>query len=123
MDVSKLGDVFVRCVQENFEKRLLASSCLSVRPSVRIEKFCSHWTDFYEICWGGFFEKLSRKIKFHENRTRITGTLHEHQNTFLIISRSVLLTTRNVSDQNCKENQNTYFVFDNIFWKILSFMR
>ena len=29
---------------QNCEKRLLASSCSPVRPSVR-----SHWTDFYEI--------------------------------------------------------------------------
>jgi hypothetical protein len=32
--------------------------------------------------WG-FFENLSRKFKFHENWTRIKGTLHEDQFTFL----------------------------------------
>jgi len=31
-----------------------------------------------------FFEDLSRKLKFHLNLTRITGTLHEDQYTFLI---------------------------------------
>ena len=34
---------------QNYEKRLLASSRLSVRPSDGMEQFCSHWTDFHEI--------------------------------------------------------------------------
>jgi len=46
-----------------------------------------------------FFENLSRKLKFHQNLTRITGTLHEGQYTFLILSRSVLFRMRNVSDK------------------------
>jgi hypothetical protein len=48
-----------------FEMRLLASPCPSVRPSihpsVRMEQFGFHWTEF------------------HKNLTRITGTLHEDQ--------------------------------------------
>jgi hypothetical protein len=39
----------------------------------------------------------------------MTCTLHEDQYTFLIISRSVLLRMRNVSDKSCRENQNTNF--------------
>ena len=35
---------------------------------------------------------------------------------FLIISRSVIRKMRNVSDKSCRENQNTYFVFNNIFF-------
>jgi hypothetical protein len=34
---------------QNFETRLLASSCSSVRLSVRMEQLGSHWTDFHEI--------------------------------------------------------------------------
>ena len=34
---------------------------------------------------------------------------------FFIISRSVLLTKRNVSDKSCRENQNTHFVFSFFF--------
>jgi hypothetical protein len=34
---------------QNCQKRLLASSCLFVRPSVRMEQFSSHRTDYYEI--------------------------------------------------------------------------
>jgi hypothetical protein len=31
------------------------------------------------------------------------------------ISRSFLLRMRNVSDKSCRENQNTHFVFSNVF--------
>jgi len=34
---------------QSCEKRLLASSCLSVRLSVRMEQLCSPWMDFHEI--------------------------------------------------------------------------
>jgi hypothetical protein len=56
--------------------------------------------------------------------TKVTDTLHEDEYTFLIISRSVLLRMRNVSDKLCRENQNKYFVFSNLLSsKIVSFMR
>jgi len=47
--------------------------------------------------------------------TRITVTLIENQYTFLTISFPVLLRMRNVSDKSCRENQNTYFIFNNVF--------
>jgi len=40
----------------------------------------------------------------------MTGTLHEDQYTFFIISRSFLLRMRNVPDKSRRENQNTHFV-------------
>jgi len=58
-----------------------------------------------------FFVNLLTKLKLHQNLTRLTATLHEDRYKFIIISRSVLLRMKNVSDKICKENQNTYFVF------------
>jgi len=40
----------------------------------------------------------------------MTGTLHDDQFTFLIISRSFLLRTRHFSDKICRWNQNTFYV-------------
>ena len=37
--------------------------------------------------------------------------------TFLILSRSVLLRMRNVSDKSCRGNQNTHFVFSDFFYE------
>jgi len=54
----------------------------------------------------------------------MTVVLHKDRYTFVIISRSVLLTMRNVSGESCRKNQNTHFVFDNFFFsKIVPFMR
>jgi len=42
--------------------------------------------------------------------TRITDTSDEDLIIFVIISRSVLLGNRNVSDKSYSENQNTHFL-------------
>ena len=46
----------------------------------------------------------------------MTGTLHEDQYTFFIISLSIPLIMRNVSDKSCRGNQNTHFMFSNFFF-------
>ena len=48
--------------------------------------------------------------------TQVTSALHERQCTFFIIYRWILLTVRSASDKICRENQNTYFMF-NIFYR------
>ena len=45
------------------------------------------------------------------------STLHEDQDAFLIISRSVFLRMKTVSDKSCRGNQNTQFVFNNFFFE------
>jgi len=47
----------------------------------------------------------------------ITGTLLEDQYSFVIISRSVLLRMRKVSDKNCRENHNSHFMLNNVFFR------
>jgi hypothetical protein len=92
--------------------------------SIRMEQLGAQWTNLNEIwCSSIFFENLWRKFKFHENLTRITGTSHYDQCPFMIISHSVLLRMRNVSDKGCRENQNTHFMFHKLLPKIVSFMR
>jgi len=41
----------------------------------------------------------------------------------LIISRSVLLRMRNISDKSCKENRDTHLMVSNFFSKIVHFVR
>ena len=43
------------------------------------------------------------------------GTIRDNQYTFLILSYSILLRMRNVSDKSCRENQNTYFMLYDFF--------
>jgi len=55
------------------------------------------------------------------------GTLRDDRYTFLIVSRSILIRMRNVSDKSCRENQNTHLTPNNLlflfFSKIVPFMR
>jgi hypothetical protein len=55
---------------------------------------------------------------FRLNITRMKNTLQEDHYTLLIISLSVLLRMKNVSDEICRENKNTQFVFRNVSLKI-----
>ena len=81
---------------------------LSIRPRGTTRR---HWKDFH-VTWYLiiYFETLWRMFMFHENLTRMTGTLHEDVCTFMIISRWILLRTRNVSDKSCIGNQSTQYI-------------
>jgi hypothetical protein len=69
---------------------------------------------FMKFDFGIFFEKLLRIFKFHYNRTWITGTVHEDQYTFFIVSRLFTPRMINISYQTCRENQNTLFRLNNV---------
>jgi hypothetical protein len=111
---------------QNCEERQLTFSCLFVHLSVLTEQSGCHWTDFLEISYWVFFENLSRNFKIHLNITRITCTLHEDQNAFLIMYHSFLHRRIVVSNKICRESQNTFYTFFllvcaicEIIWKIL----
>jgi len=93
-----------------------------VCPSVHME-LGSRWKDFHEI-WSDYFWKknLSRKFKFHSNLTTVTGTVHADRYTLLLISRSVLLRMRNVSNKICRGNQTYILCSVTVFFsKIVPF--
>jgi len=46
----------------------------------------------------------------------MTGTVHEDLCKFTVISRSVLLRTKNLSDKSCIENKNTHFCIQSRFF-------
>ena len=46
----------------------------------------------------------------------MSGVLHEDRYTFFIISRSLLLRMRKISDKICTGNQNTHFELSNFFF-------
>jgi len=49
--------------------------------------------------------------------TRIAGILHRDHYALITISRSIILRVRNVSGKNCRENQNTHFMYNNFFFE------
>jgi hypothetical protein len=103
---------FVRSICETAKSDYqLHHVCLSVRINSSAP---TAWIFMKFNTWV-FFENLSRKFMFHLNLTRIMGTIHEVQYTFLIISHSVFLKMRKVTDKSCRENQNPHFMFRNFF--------
>jgi hypothetical protein len=104
-------------LSQNHKKWLLASSCLSLRPSIFLSALNSGLTGriFVKFAIRNFFEKLSRKFKFHWSMTRTMGTLDEDYCATLIISRSFLLRMRTISDKMCRENQDIPFIFNSFF--------
>ena len=91
---------------------------MSVRLSVRMEQFCSHWTDFYEILYLRIFSKIGRQNSSFLRRDKKNGhftwrSVYVYDN----ISRILLRMTK-FADKYCKENEiNTHFMFNNIFPK------
>ena len=69
------------------------------------------------------FENLLRKFRFDENLTRITGILYDDLCTFMMIYLPVLLRMRNISDESYIEHQNTHFISNNVFPRIMPFMK
>jgi hypothetical protein len=98
------------------------SVCLSVRPH-GTTRLTPTGRIFMKFDIWVFFENLYRNLMFHYNLTRIAATWHESQYTFLIVSRSLVFRMTNVSDKCCRKSQNTHFLFNNFFSKIVPFMR
>ena len=55
-----------------------------------------------------FFENLSKKFTFHLKSDKNTG--YFTWRPIFVISPSILLEMRNVSEESCRENQNTFRV-------------
>jgi len=70
---------------------------------------------FKKICWeNSSFIKIGQK-------QQVLYVKIKH--ILFITSYSVLLRMRNISDKNCRENQNTHFMFNTFFLNIMPFMR
>jgi hypothetical protein len=69
-------------------------------------------------------ENLSRKLKSHQNLTRITDIVFEDLLRFTMLSRRTFLRMRNVLHKSYKENQNKRLMFNDFFFpKIVQFVR
>jgi hypothetical protein len=115
--------LFLGVFLQNCKKRLLAPPCLSVCPSARAKQLGSHWSNFDKIWNLCIFRNMSRKFKIHYNLTSIIFCLREDLCTFMIISRWMFLEMRNISNKSYREKQNTCFMYNNLFPKIVIFVR
>jgi hypothetical protein len=83
--------------------------------SDRMEQLGSHWKDFHEIWHLSTFRNSVQKIKVSLKSDKNNGYFTWRPKYIFILSRSVLLRMRNVSDKSCRENQNTHYMFNNLF--------
>ena len=91
-------------------------TCLYIRLSVHLHEATSFpLNSFYEIWYMSVFRKSVQKIqvslKSEKNNEYFTW---RPIYIFFIITRLVLLRMGNVSDKSCRQNQNTYFMLNNI---------
>jgi hypothetical protein len=110
---------------QNCENRILISSCLSVRVSAW-NSSARTGRNFMKYDTWAFFEKVSRKFKFRQIRSRITGTLNEKPSYSFITSRSLLPRIRNFSGKLYRKSKHVFCVqkiffnnraFYEIIWK------
>jgi hypothetical protein len=80
----------------------------SVRPSARNSSILIEQISM-TFSIQVFFENLSRKFKFHQNRKRITVTSHADPRTLMIKPHWILFENRNLSDNICSWNQNIFY--------------
>jgi hypothetical protein len=101
---------FFRRVAKNCEKRLLASSCLSLRPSA-----CNNWASI-----GRIFIKFDILVVLGKSVEDIQISLEVDKRSpiyILYIFDYISLSFSSFfRDKSCRENQNTYFTFDNLFY-------
>ena len=104
------GMYFFRCIRKIDKPTIsfVMSLCPSVPPSSRNKMAPSG------VC---VYSHDKSQVSF--NLLRITDTLHEDVSA----SRWMILSVRNISDKICRGNQNTHFMFNIIFPKIVPFMR
>ena len=109
-------------LSQNFEQHLLASSCLSFCPSVRPSARNNSaptigiFMKLHVWLWKSI-GKIQVSLKSGKNNGHCT-LRHIH---IFIISLSVPLVMRNVSEIFVRENENTCLTFNNIFSKNLAF--
>ena len=85
-----------------------------------MKQLCSHWTDFHEIWYLSIFRKSIEKIQVWLKSDNNNGYFTWVPIYIFIVSTSILFRIRNVSDNSCRENQNTHYLFNSFFFKSYS---
>jgi hypothetical protein len=113
------GKPFCLLQPQSFIIRRAHKTAINVM-SDSMEQLCSHWIDFHKIWYLSVFKKSVGKIKVSlksDKNKRYFTWRPIHIYPRIIISRSVFLRIRNVSDKSCTENQNVHFRFNNFLRK------
>jgi hypothetical protein len=80
-----------------------------------MQQIVSQWMDFHKILYLSIF-RLSVKNQVSLKSDKNNGLFTWRPICIFIIYLSVPLRMRNVSDNTCRENGNTHFMFSNFFF-------
>ena len=100
-------------------RKLTISSDIFVCLSIRMEPLGYHWKNFHEILYFSIFRKSFDKFQFPLNSDSNRGyftwrPVYIYENILLKYSYN-----KKYFGQNLQKNQNTHFVFNNVFPKIV----
>jgi general stress protein 26 len=85
-----------------------------------MEQLGSHSTNFDEISvFRKSVEKIEVSLKSDKNDGSFTSRIMYNYNNIYFISSQ----NKEFSDKSCRENQNIQFIFQNLYPKIVPFMR
>ena len=90
---------------QNCEKRLIASTRLSVCLSVRTEQLGSHWTDFYEILYFSVSREAVVKIQVSFKSNKDNRYIFDHISL-------IFLRIKKKFHTNAVETIKTHFIFN-----------
>jgi hypothetical protein len=83
---------------------------MTVCPSVRMEQLGFQGTDFHKILYLRVFRKFVQKIQDSLKCSKNNGYFTCRSKYVIMISLGILVKMRNISDEDCRENQNTSYV-------------
>ena len=115
-----LGCRFCQARSQKLRKATMSFVCLSVHPhgTTRLPLDGFPWNLMFY-----YFRKFVKKIQVSLKSDKNNGYFTWRPTYFYDrIWLKIILRIRNVSDK-CRENQNTHFMFNNFFPKILLFLR
>jgi hypothetical protein len=94
--------------------KITVSFVVSIRVSICMEQLGSHWMHVREIWCLSIYQKSVKKMQALLKSDKNNGYF-SWRPTYTV-AHWFLLRMRNVSDKSCRENQNTHFMFRNVFW-------
>jgi len=106
--------IFIRLYKIEERYYYLRHVCLPVFPhgTTRFSPDGNSHTLIFDYC-----SEKRRKTQVSLKSDKNDDCFTRRPMLFVIISRRILLRMRNVTDKNCKKNQNAYFVVNNVFRK------
>ena len=91
--------------------------CPSVCPSARMEQLASHWTDYREIWYLRICQNSVQIIQVSLKSDKNSGYVKWRPMCFMVIYPSLSLRIRIIFRQICRENWNTNYTFNNVFFR------